>query len=155
MARHARARHSLREPTASYLLREIVLVDSNVLIDILEADSTWFDWSAAQLAPLVAQRRAAINPIIYAEIATPFARLEDLDMGIAPLHLWREPLPWEAAFLASRAFQLYRRRGGSRRSPLPDFYIGAHASIASYALLTRDPRRYVEYFPKLRVIAPN
>ncbi len=132
-----------------------VLVDSNVLIDLLENDPNWVDWSETQLTPLVEARLAVINPIIYAEVAANFATIETLNAAIQPFNLQREPLPREAAFLASQAFKLYRRRGGLRSSPLPDFYIGAHASLAGYALLTRDSRRYREYFPKLKIIEPD
>lgn len=95
-----------------------------------------------------------INPIIYAEVAAGFERIEDLDEAL-PAHYYRRfPLPFEAAFFAGQCFVSYRRRGGDRRSPLPDFYIGAHAALAGLTLLTRDARRYRRYFPKLRVIAP-
>jgi predicted nucleic acid-binding protein len=132
-----------------------VLVDSNVLIDLLENDPNWADWSETQLTPLVEAGLAVINPIIYAEVAADFATIEALNAAIQPFKLQREPLPWDAAFLASQAFKLYRRRGGARSSPLPDFYIGAHASLAGYVLLTRDARRYREYFPKLKIIEPS
>jgi hypothetical protein len=95
-----------------------------------------------------------VNPIIYAEIAANFADIETLEQALADFHLLREQLPWDAAFMARQAYKLYRRRGGAKRSPLPDFYIGAHASLAGYTLLTRDPKRYREYFPKLRLISP-
>ncbi len=94
-------------------------------------------------------------PIIYAEVAADFSTTEALEAAIGPLKLAREALSWKAAFLAGKAYKLYRRRGGTRCSPLPDFYIGAHALLAGYALLTRDQRRYREYFPKLKVIAPK
>ncbi len=132
-----------------------MLVDSNVLIDLLENDPNWVDWSETQLIPLVETGLAVINPIIYAEVAANFATIETLNAAIQPFNLQREPLPWEAAFLASQAFKQYRRRGGARTSPMPDFYIGAHASLAGYALLTRDARRYREYFPKLKIIEPS
>ena len=147
-------RRTAREPHAAYLAAPSVLVDSNVLIDVLEQDRHWFDWSAAQLAATVDNARAVINPIIYAEIATDFATLEDLERALAPFDLRREALPWDSAFLAAKAYKLYRARGGARSSPLPDFYIGAHASLAGFTLLTRDARRYREYFPKLRLISP-
>ena len=95
-----------------------------------------------------------INPIIYAEVSIGFTRVEELDDVLSADYFAREALPWEAAFLAGQAFVRYRRRGGARVHPLPDFYIGAHAAIAGYALLTRDARRYRSYFPKLRLIAP-
>ena len=147
-------RKKAAESSALYRL-PLVLVDSCVLIDIIDSDSRWADWSLSQLGPLVVQRRAIINPIIYAEIAAGFDSLEALDAGIAPLQLRREDLPWEGAFLASQAFLLYRKRRGAKRSPLPDFYIGAHAAIAGHTLLTRDAERYRAYYPRLSVIAPG
>ena len=144
-----------REPNARYVVAQQVLVDSNVLIDVIDNDPKWADWSEAQLAPLVEAGLAVINPLIYAEVAASFNSLEDLEGALQPLNLSRESLPWPAAYLASQAFQLYRRRGGARRSPMPDFYIGAHASLAGYALLTRDARRYREYFPKVKIVSPN
>lgn len=132
-----------------------VLVDSNVLIDLFENDPNWADWSETQLTPLAEAGLAVINPIIYAEVAANFATIEALNAAVQPFNLQREPLRWEAAFLASQAFKLYRRRGGTRSSPLPDFYIGAHASLSGYSLLTRDARRYREYFPKLKIIEPS
>ncbi len=148
------SRPRAREPRATYLAPRSVLVDSNVLIDVLVEDPRWFEWSSAQLAAVVDEAHAVINPIIYAEIAADFATLEDLERALAPFDLRREQLPWDAAYMASQAYKLYRRRGGTKRSPLPDFYIGAHASLAGYALLTRDPARYREYFPKLRLNSP-
>jgi hypothetical protein len=95
-----------------------------------------------------------INSVIYAEVAAGFADLDDLDAALPPEFLTREHLPWPAAFLAGQAFVRYRRLGGHRPAPLPDFYIGAHAAVAGHTLLTRDPRRYRYYFPKLRIVAP-
>lgn len=132
-----------------------VLVDSNVLIDILQQDEQWFAWSSARLAPLVDSRRVVLDPIVYAEVSIGFASIEDLEAAIGDFGFERQPLPWEAGFLAGKAFERYRRRGGARRSPLPDFYIGAHAAIAGLKLLTRDPRRYREYYPGLKLIAPE
>ena len=145
----------LREPVARYLAPRMVMVDSNVLIDVIGNDARWSEWSVSQIEAAMLAGGLVINPIIYAEIAAGFDSIESLDAAIAPLRLLRQPLPWEAAFLTSQAFQRYRRRGGSRRSPMPDFYIGAHASLAGHALLTRDPLRYREYFPQLDVIAPE
>ena len=155
MARPRRrsSRITARETAAAYAVAP-VMVDSNVLIDVLENDPRWVEWSTDQLEPLIAARRAVVNPIIYAEIAANFASIEMLEQTLADRHLLREQLPWDAAFMASQAHKLYRKRGGTKRSPLPDFYIGAHASLAGYALLTRDPKRYREYFPKLRLISP-
>jgi len=129
------------------------LVDSNVLLDIFTDDPRWGEWSEAQLADALDRGPTLINPIIYAEISISFARLEELEQALAP-ELEREGLPWEAAFLAGRCFLEYRRRGGARRSPLPDFYIGAHAALTGRALLTRDPNRYRSLFPRLELISP-
>lgn len=130
------------------------MVDSNVVLDVLSEDPEWFDWSAAMLSDAAERGRLVINPIIYAEVSCAFDRIEDLDEAVPPDYFLREPLPWAAGFLAAKAFVKYRRAGGSRRSPLSDFYIGAHAALAGYTLLTRDAGRYRTYFPKLRVVAP-
>ena len=130
------------------------LVDSNVILDVVTDDSEWGDWSASMLAGAAQQGRLVINPLIYAEVACGFARIEDLDAALPAEYFAREPLPWPAAFLAAQAFLGYRRRGGSRPTPLPDFFIGAHAAVAGYTLLTRDRRRYKIYFPKLTLIEP-
>jgi len=131
-----------------------VLVDSNVLLDILIPDPTWEEWSSAALAEVAESCLMAINPIIYAEIGMGFERIEDLDAAL-PEELQREALPWDAAFLAGKAFLAYKRRGGIRRSTLPDFFIGAHAAIYGHTLLTRDSRRFRSYFPTLTLIAPE
>jgi len=131
-----------------------VLVDSNVILDVLTEDRRWFGWSSSRLAELAEQVTLVLNPIIYAEISIRFDRVEDLDDAVPADHFRREALPWEAAFLAGKVFLQYRRRGGRRRSPLPDFYIGAHAAVQGLRLLTRDPRRFRTYFPTLAVIAP-
>ena len=133
---------------------QTTVVDSNVILDIATEDEQWMDWSAAALERCAEAGRLVINPIIYAEVAAGFSTIEELDDVVPPDYFERQPLPWEAAFLAGRAFLRYKRHGGARVHPLPDFYIGAHAAVAGYSLLTRDPRRYRTYFPKLRVIAP-
>jgi predicted nucleic acid-binding protein len=130
------------------------LVDSNVILDVVTDDEEWGDWSTSMLAAAAQAGRLAINPLIYAEVSCGYERIEDLDDAVPHEYFVREPLPWEAAFLAAKAFVGYRRRGGARTAPLPDFYIGAHAALAGYTLLTRDPRRYSTYFPKLRIVAP-
>ena len=130
------------------------LVDSNVLIDLFDEASEWRDWSDAMLTQCASRGPLIINPIVYAEVSCGFTHIEDLDRALPPDYFTREPLPWPAGFLAARAFLAYRRRGGSRPNPLPDFFIGAHAALAGYTLLTRDRRRYKTYFPKLRVIEP-
>ena len=107
------------------------------------------------LASLAESGTLVINPIIYAEVSVGFERIEELEDVLPADSFRRDPLPWEAAFLAGKCFLRYRRRGGMRRSPLPDFYIGAHAAVAGLPLLTRDPRRYRTYFPQLRLLAPE
>jgi predicted nucleic acid-binding protein len=132
-----------------------VLIDSNVLLDLMAEDSVWFSWSAKALAKAVESSRVVINPIIYAEVSIRYSRIEDLDEALPRTMIDREAIPYEAAFLAGKAFRAYQRREGKKRSPLPDFFIGAHAAIAGYSLLTRDAARYRTYFPKLPLIAPN
>ena len=133
----------------------MTLVDSNVIIDILTQDPRWAGWSEAALARVADSDEVAINPIIYAELATGFASVADLDASLGAAAFRRLVLPYEAGFIAGHAFVEYRRRGGARTSPLPDFYIGAHAAVAGLSLLTRDPRRYASYFPGVRLIAPG
>jgi predicted nucleic acid-binding protein len=130
------------------------LVDSNVLLDVLTEDARWFAWSSESLARRAGESSLVINPIIYAEVSIGFARIEDLDEALNAAGFERRPLPWEAAFLAGKCFQRYRRRGGARTSTLPDFYIGAHAAVSGLALLTRDAARYRTYFPRLEVVSP-
>ncbi len=132
-----------------------VLVDSNVILDVVTADSRWGDWSSSMLARCAEVGMLVINPLIYAEVSVGFRRIEELDEVLPADSFRRDPLPWEAAFLAGRCFLAYRQRGGARRSPLPDFYIGAHAAVAGLALLTRDARRYRTYFPRLVILAPG
>lgn len=133
---------------------EAVLVDSNVLLDVLTEDRRWCPWSAQALAGCADQAALAINPIIYAEVSIRFESIEDLEEALAPQLFERLALPWEAAFLAGKCFRDYRRRAGRKGSPLPDFYIGAHAAVAGMTLLTRDAARYRTYFPRLQIIAP-
>jgi len=130
------------------------LVDSNVLLDIATNDAAWFDWSSQALESAANESPLAINAIIYAEVSIGFQRIEDLESAIPSSLFRRDALPFEAAFLAGKAFLQYRRRGGGRATPLPDFYIGAHAAVAGFRLLTRDPKRYQSYFPSVELIAP-
>ena len=130
------------------------LVDANVLLDVLTEDAGWFEWSAEMLGEASHRGPLFINPIVYAEVCGGFTRIEDVDEALPREYYRRAELPWAAGFLASRAYLTYRRGGGVRRSPLPDFYIGAHAAIAGLDLLTRDARRYRQYFPTVKVIAP-
>lgn len=130
------------------------LVDANVLLDVSTDDAAWRSWSERTLEDAIADGSAAINPITYAEIALDFADHQVLDRWLRNLDIQKLALPYEAAFGAARAYQHYRRARGTRRSPLPDFYIGAHAAVADLTLITRDSRRYRTYFPSLRLIAP-
>jgi predicted nucleic acid-binding protein len=130
------------------------LVDSNILLDVLTEDPIWGAWSGQALADAADRSILIINPIIYAEISVGFARIEDLEDAVPMDAYRREPLPFEAGFLAGKAFLRYRRSGGTRTAALPDFYIGAHAAIEGYTLLTRDPARYRTCFPSVALIAP-
>lgn len=132
-----------------------VLVDANVLLDVFTRDPTWYEWSARSLAGAAEAATLVIDPIVYAETSVRFASIEELEEALPAAVYRREPLPWEAAFLAGKAHVSYRRRGGPRRSPLPDFYVGAHAAVRGYVLLTRDGARYRTYFPTLRIVAPD
>jgi predicted nucleic acid-binding protein len=133
----------------------MMLVDSNVLLDVLTEDSVWYDWSANALSKAADAGEIAMNPIIYSEVSVRFTRVEALDAALPRETISRLPLPWEAAFLAGKCFVDYRKRGGERRSPLPDFYIGAHAAVLGITLLTRDATRYRTYFPRLKLLAPK
>ena len=133
----------------------MTFVNSNVIIDVLTRDARWSAWSEAALIAAADRDAIAVNPIIYAEIASGFATMAALDRHLGDGEFLRLDLPYEAGFVAGRAFVEYRRRGGARTSPLPDFYIGAHAPVAGLALLTRDARRYAGYFPKVQLIAPD
>jgi len=132
-----------------------VLVDSNILLDIATKDSKWAAWSGQALAECAEHAALVINPIIYAEVSIGFQTIEALNAAL-PIRIYgRLQLPWEAGFLAGKCFLDYRKRGGQRSTPLPDFYIGAHAAIEQLALLTRDEARYRTYFPKVEVLAPQ
>ncbi len=131
-----------------------ILVDSNVLLDIATEDPRWMPWSAEQLEDLAQRYILIINPLIYAEVSVGFDGIEELDAALPSAFFRREALPWPAAFLAGKAFLSYRRDGGAKNTPLPDFYIGAHAALQGYGLLTRDARRYRSYFPQLTLFSP-
>jgi predicted nucleic acid-binding protein len=131
-----------------------VLVDSNVLLDVATNDPVWGDWSGRALERAADEAILVINPLIYAEVSIGFSEIEALEAALPGDLYRREELPYEAAFLAGKCFLWYRRRAGLKRSPLPDFYIGAHAAVAGYRLLTRDATRYRTYFPNLVLIAP-
>ncbi|HYI58094.1 MAG TPA: type II toxin-antitoxin system VapC family toxin [Microlunatus sp.] len=134
--------------------RVVTLVDSNVLLDVLTDDPVWSAWSGSALAAALDSGGVVINPIVYAEVSVGFAQIEDLDAALPSDVIARESLPYNAGFLAGKAFLRYRRGGGTRPTPLPDFYVGAHALVANYRLLTRDARRFRTYFPRVVLVAP-
>lgn len=131
------------------------LVDTNVLLDVLTDDPQWADWSSTELARALDAGELAINQLIFAELSVRFPSASELDRALSPLRLKRENLPYAAAFPAARAFADYRRRGGVRTAVLPDFYMGAHALVQGYTLLTRDARRYRTAFADLAITAPD
>jgi predicted nucleic acid-binding protein len=130
-----------------------VLVGSNVFLDIFTGDPAWSDWSSLVLRDAADNNRVAINPVIYSEISVRFSRMEDID-SVLPSILEREPIPYEAASLAGKVYSTHRRRSGNKTTALPNFFIGAHAAVSGYTLLTRDTGRYRTYFPALKLIAP-
>lgn len=132
----------------------MLLVDTNVLVDVLEDDPEWADWSIGQLRAQSKIRRLAINPIIYAELSLTFSTVEGLDQTLDELGLVMIEMPRPALFLAGKAFVRYRRQGGTKSNVLADFFIGAHAAVSRYPLLTRDTRRYTSYFSDVALIAP-
>jgi predicted nucleic acid-binding protein len=135
-------------------IRPATLVDSCVLLDVITGDERWADWSAGQIETAIDAGRVVINPIIYAEVSVSFQTFEELDEVLPASDYEREPLPYLAGFAAGKAVVRYRRGGDDKRSPMPDFYIGAHAAVAGYQLLTRDARRYRTSFPTIQIIAP-
>jgi predicted nucleic acid-binding protein len=130
------------------------LVDSCVILDVATGDPRWADWSAGRIAEALDAGRVVINPLIYAEVSVGYSSVEELDDLLPAGDYQREPLPYRAGFAAGKAYLRYRRSGGGQQSPMPDFYIGAHAAVAGYRLLTRDASRYQTYFPKLELIVP-
>ena len=134
----------------------MIFVDSNVLLDIFTADPDWLSWSQSALADALLAGPVVINQLVYAEVSVAYKALAELDAVLSRLKIQRAELPWEAAHLAGQSFVKYhRRKNGVKTSPLPDFYIGAHAQLAGLSLLTRDAQRYRTYFPKLRLITPR
>ena len=132
----------------------MLLVDTNVLVDILEDDPTWADWSISQMRAQAKIHQLAINPIIYSELSLTFSTVELLDQTIDDLGLSVIEIPRTALFLAGKAFMRYRRRGGKKSNVLADFFIGAHAAVSGYPVLTRDAGRYTSYFPGVMLIGP-
>jgi len=133
----------------------MLLVDTNVLVDVLEDDPEWADWSIGQLRAQSKIHRLAINPIIYSELSLTFSTVDALDRTIDDLGLTMIEIPRPALFLAGKAFVRYRRQGGKKENVLADFFIGAHAAVSSYPLLTRDTRRYSTYFIDVKLITPD
>jgi predicted nucleic acid-binding protein len=132
----------------------MLLVDTNVLVDVLQDDPQWADWSIAQLRAQAKLHQLAINPVIYAELSLSFSTFEALDRVVATMELAMHEVPRPALFLAGKAYLQYRRRGGGKAQVLPDFFIGAHAAVEGWPLLTRDAGRFRTYFPRLELIAP-
>jgi predicted nucleic acid-binding protein len=132
----------------------VIIVDSNVLIDVLENDPTWAEWSISQLRAQSQIHRLTINETVYAEISLTLSTVEALDLIIQDLDLDFMSTPKPALFLAGKAFLGYRRQGGTKSNVLGDFFIGAHAAVAGCAILTRDKRRFSSYFPTVSLIAP-
>ncbi len=132
----------------------MLLVDTNVLVDVLQNDPQWADWSIAQLRAQAQLHALAINPVIYAELSLSFSTFEALDRVVATMELAMHEVPRPALFLAGKAYLQYRRRGGGKAQVLPDFFIGAHAAVEGWPLLTRDASRFRTYFPRLEIIAP-
>ena len=135
-------------------MTKIILIDSNVLLDVVSKDSTWFEWSYSMIEDASNHHELCINPIIYAEVSIRFTSPQEFDDAFPADDFRRQPIPYSAAFLAGKAHSAYRRRGGTRVSTLPDFFIGAHALVAGHKLLTRDPRRFRQYFSSVDIIAP-
>lgn len=132
----------------------MVLVDTHVLVDVLQNDPQWADWSIGQLRAQAKLHELAINPVIYAEMSMSFSTMEALDAVVTRMELSVREIPRPALFLAAKAFALYRRRGGNKAQVLPDFFVGAHAAVQGWPLLTRDASRFRTYFPSLAVLAP-
>jgi predicted nucleic acid-binding protein len=133
----------------------LLLVDTNVILDVVEDDPDWANWSQTRLDAATLQYTLLINSVIYAELSIAYLRIEELEAMLSAGGFRMEPIPREALFLAGKVFRQYRNRGGTKTGVLPDFFIGAHAAVAGIPLLTRDPRRYRSYFPKLDIIHPE
>lgn len=131
-----------------------VLVDTNVWVDCIDDASPWHDWAIERLQVCSERSPLHVNMVIYAELLIPGPDVRALDAMLDIYEALRSPLPWAAASLTAAAYAMYRRRGGSKHKPLPDFFIGAHAAVSNLSVLTRDPRPYKSYFAKLQVIAP-
>jgi predicted nucleic acid-binding protein len=133
---------------------DVTLVDSNVLLDLVTDDPNWSEWSLAHLEQVALAGPVFINDIVYAETSIRYERMEDLDAMLIQTMIEVVPTPRSALFLAGKAFRRYRIAGGTRTGVLPNFFIGAHAAVEGWPLLTRDAGRYRSYFPRLTLIAP-
>ena len=133
----------------------MLLLDTNVLVDVLQDDPQWADWSLRQMRAQAAVHELAINPVVYAEMSLSFSTFEALDRVVATMELSLREIPRAALFLAGKAFAQYRRRGGNKAQVLPNFFIGAHAAVEGWTLLTRDAARFRTYFPTLQIVAPS
>jgi len=132
-----------------------VLVDSNVILDVVEDDPQWCEWSLELLNQYSETHQLIINPVIYAEVSISFERIEEFEEVLSSGGLKMVPIPKEALFLAGKVFIRYRRKQGVKTTPLPDFFIGAHAAVADVALLTRDKKRFKHYFPSVKLVSPK
>jgi predicted nucleic acid-binding protein len=133
----------------------VILVDTNVVLDVLQDDPVWADWSVRQLRGQAQVHDLVINPVIYAELTLAFESVRAIDEALEEMGLDLQELPRPALFLAGRAFMKYRREGGSKANVLPDFFIGAHAAVMNCGVLTRDGRRYSTYFPRVALVTPD
>ena len=133
----------------------MLLVDTNVILDIVQNDPQWAEWSQTQLDAASLRRSLLINPVVYAELSIAYQRIEELEAMLSKGGFRIEPIPREALFLAGKVFMRYREKGGAKTGVLPDFFIGAHAAVAGIPLLTRDPRPYRTYFSSLELICPD
>jgi hypothetical protein len=133
----------------------VILVDTNVLLDLATEDPVWAEWSQQQFSLAARQDLIAINDVIYAELSVGYGSTDEIDAMLAAEEIIVLPIPRQALFLDGKAFVRYRKAGGVRTGTLPDFFIGAHADVAGVPLLTRDPRRYGTYFPRVTLIAPS
>jgi predicted nucleic acid-binding protein len=133
----------------------MILVDTNVLLDVVQDDTHWAAWSQGQLETAALTDRLVINAVIYSELSMAFKRIEELETTLSEAAIIIEPIPREALFLAGKVFLDYRRRKGLKQGVLPDFYIGAHAAVSGYPILTRDVGRYCSYYPTVRLITPT
>jgi len=132
----------------------IYLVDTCIITDLAQPNSLWFEWSAVTLSDLDSENRFVVNPIIYSECSIVYDTIEELEDALSGLDFEVKELPREALFLAGRAFMQYRRRGGNKSNVLPDFFIGAHAAVEGYGLITRDKARFSTYFPTITLTTP-